>query len=427
MDAFFARDLHSIYMRIRLFLTAFLFCTACLVSQNATTSLKPGDACPSIVANTSGKSIQSFVFPNAGKITLLHFWSSTDPTSVKDFYRLSLINKKYADEDYKLGNGFDMILIALQSDKDAWMADIAKYNLKDVKNGICLKGLNDFYVKNFKLSGTPVSLLIDEAGKILAVNPGIDNVIDVLNEKRDYAGDDKPATKISGQLLIDKGMHMPLANEKVYLINDRKDTVQTTITNANGKFSLAENNLDGMTLNVHKTEKIGKDENLLLANERGIIISTFAKGANEFEYKLLDLELSFLKPIVEPEVKLKSLIRDLYFSENLYEGGGYTLSDKSKARLDALLVKFKAYPGATVEIISHSDCRGSSESNQHLSLKRSLAVANYFISKGIAANKIKSIGRGEEEPLNHCVDGVPCSEKELAENRRTEFRFYKSE
>lgn len=398
-----------------------------LFSQTATTGLAVGQSCPSIVANTSDNSIQSFVFPNAGKLTMLHFWSSSNPESVKDFYRFSVINHKYASEEYKSGNGFDMILIALQSDQKAWMADLKKYNLLDAKNGICLKGLDDFYVKNFKLSGTPATLLVDEQGKIIAVNPDANTIIRILNDKRDYAGDEKPVTKVSGQILVGKGTIAPLVNEKIYVINDRKDTVQTTSTNGNGKFTLSNENMEGITLNIHKSSKISEHDDVLLANERGVVVAGFTKGANEFEYRLLELEMSFLKPIAEPEVKVKSFIKDLYFSENLYEDGGSALSQKSKTKLDALLVKLKNYPGATVEIISHSDCRGSSESNQTLSLRRSESVAHYFISKGIANNKIKAIGKGEEEPLNHCVDGVPCTEKELAQNRRTEFRFYKSE
>jgi outer membrane protein OmpA-like peptidoglycan-associated protein len=410
-----------------LFFTLSLFFGLALKSQDNPVALMAGDVCPSLVVNTAENSIQSFIFPHSKKITLIHFWSSSNPQSMKDFYRFSLIYKKYANEEYKSGDGFDMILVALQSDRKAWMSDIEKYNLKDVSNGICLKGFNDFYVKYFKLTETPTSFLVDENGKIIFVNPDVSSLVNFLDERRDYMSDNKSVTKIDGKILFGNGSFAPLANEKIYLINDKKDTVKVTSTNENGKFSLSDPNMQGMTLNIHKSEKIGEDDQVLLANEKGVVISTFKKGSNEFEYKLLELELSFLKPITESEVKLKSFIKDLYFSENLYEDGGFTLSAKAKGKLDALLLKFKNYPGATVEIISHSDCRGSSVSNAALSLKRSSSIANYFVTKGISRDKIRAIGKGEEQPLNHCVDGVTCTEKELAENRRTEFRFYKSD
>jgi outer membrane protein OmpA-like peptidoglycan-associated protein len=410
-----------------LFFTLSLFFVLISKSQDSSAALKAGDTCPSLVVNTAENSIQSFIFPHSKKITLIHFWSSTNPESMKDFYRFSLIYKKYGNEEYKSGDGFDMILVALQSDKKAWISDIEKYNLKDVNNGICLKGFNDFYIKYFKLTETPTSLLVDENGKIIAVNPDVTSLVNYLDERRDYVGDNKAVTKIDGKIFFGNGSIAPLANEKIYLINDKKDTVQVTSTNENGKFSLNNPNIEGLTINIHKSSKIGEDDNVLLATEKGTVVSAFKKMTNEFEYKLLDLEVSFLKPIAEPEVKLKSAIKDLNFSENLYEDGGFALSAKSKSRLDGLLLKLKNYPGATVEIISHSDCRGNSDANAALSLKRSTSIANYFASKGIAREKIKAIGKGEEEPVNRCVDGVACSEAELAENRRTEFRFYKSE
>lgn len=414
-------------MKTSLFTLTLLLFTFYLKSQDTSTGLKVGDDCPSLVINTSESSIQSFTFPHNNKITLVHFWSSSTPKSYKDFYKLSLIYKKYSNEAYKTADGFDMILVALQSDRAAWQQDIKKYNIQDVNNGICLKGFNDFYIKYFKLTQTPATLLVDETGKIVAVNPDINTLINYLDDKRNSVNDNKPITKISGKILVGNVTTTPLVNEKIYLINSKQDTVQTTMTNETGKFTLSDPNITGLTLNIHKNEKMKEDDNLLLANERGGVVSLFDKGENEFEYKLLEVELSFLKPISEPEVKLKSFIKDLYFSENLYEDGGFTLSDKSKSKLDALLVKLKGYPNATVEIISHSDCRGSSESNQALSLKRSTSVANYFMSKGVVKSRIKAIGKGEDEPLNNCVDGVPCNEKELAVNRRTEFRFYQSE
>ena len=414
-------------MKILLFTITLSLFAFSLKSQDVSTGLKVGDVCPSLVINTSESSIQSFTFPHNNKITLVHFWSSSTPKSYKDFYKLSLIYKKYSTEGYKTSDGFDMIFVALQSDKVAWQQDIKKYNVQDINNGICLKGFNDFYIKYFKLTQTPATLLVDETGKIIAVNPDINAIINYLDDRRNYVTDTKSITKISGKILVSNTTTTPLVNEKIYLINSKQDTVQTTTTNETGKFTLSDPNITGLTLNIHKNEKMKEDDNLLLANERGGVVSLFDKGVNEFEYKLLEVELSFLKPVSEPEVKLKSFIKDLYFSENLYEDGGFVLSAKSKSKLDALLVKLKGYPNATVEIISHSDCRGSSESNQALSLKRSTSVANYFMSKGVAKSRIKAIGKGEEEPLNNCVDGVTCTEKELAINRRTEFRFYQSE
>lgn len=47
----------------------------------------------------------------------------------------------------------------------------------------------------------------------------------------------------------------------------------------------------------------------------------------------------------------------------------------------------------------HTDSIGSDRYNQRLSEKRATAVKNYLISKGIPANKLFSIGKGEKEPV----------------------------
>ena len=44
-------------------------------------------------------------------------------------------------------------------------------------------------------------------------------------------------------------------------------------------------------------------------------------------------------------------------------------------------------------------------------------------SKGIEADRLTAKGYGESTPVNHCVDGVNCTEEEHQANRRTEFKI----
>jgi len=47
---------------------------------------------------------------------------------------------------------------------------------------------------------------------------------------------------------------------------------------------------------------------------------------------------------------------------------------------------------------------------------------DYLVKKGIAANRITGVkGRGEELPINQCINEVKCTEEEHQANRRTEF------
>ncbi len=101
--------------------------------------------------------------------------------------------------------------------------------------------------------------------------------------------------------------------------------------------------------------------------------------------------------------------------------GSAVLTPQAKAEIDAKLIPVMA-EGVSVEIASHTDSRGSKESNRLLSERRAQAVTNYLISKGINASRITSNGYGESRLLNRCSDGVSCTERDHRVNRRTQFR-----
>jgi len=101
--------------------------------------------------------------------------------------------------------------------------------------------------------------------------------------------------------------------------------------------------------------------------------------------------------------------------------GSATLTPQAKAEIDAKLLPVMA-EGVSVEIASHTDSRGSKESNRLLSERRAQAVTNYLITKGINTSRITSNGYGESRLLNRCADGVSCTERDHRANRRTQFR-----
>jgi len=80
-------------------------------------------------------------------------------------------------------------------------------------------------------------------------------------------------------------------------------------------------------------------------------------------------------------------------------------------------------PGTKMEIASHTDSRGSKASNKALSERRAQSVVSYLISKGINSSLLVANGYGETRLKNRCSDGVSCTERQHAANRRTEFRL----
>lgn len=79
----------------------------------------------------------------------------------------------------------------------------------------------------------------------------------------------------------------------------------------------------------------------------------------------------------------------------------------------------------TIELISHTDSRGTSEFNMEPSQKRATTAVDYIIAKGIDKKRLAAKGKGESQLTNRCKDGVDCSEEEHAQNRRTEFKVKK--
>lgn len=104
--------------------------------------------------------------------------------------------------------------------------------------------------------------------------------------------------------------------------------------------------------------------------------------------------------------------------------GSAALTSEAKRIIDTRLMPVLAQnPGVKLEIASHTDARGTASSNQDLSDRRAQAVAEYLISKGINSSLLVANGYGEQRLKNRCADGVSCTEREHAANRRTEFRL----
>ena len=105
----------------------------------------------------------------------------------------------------------------------------------------------------------------------------------------------------------------------------------------------------------------------------------------------------------------------------LYDFNKATLSKIGKAELDTLVMFLKENKSVKVDISSHTDARGSDEYNMKLSAARSSSCMTYIVSKGITRDRLEVKNYGETKLLNHCDDGIECSEELHQVNRRTEF------
>lgn len=99
------------------------------------------------------------------------------------------------------------------------------------------------------------------------------------------------------------------------------------------------------------------------------------------------------------------------------------LTNEAKSQLSLLATILKANEHSALEVISHTDSRGSVEHNKLLSQNRAQAVADYLMKLGVPRYRISTSGMGEEEPLIECDEMKACTEADHSLNRRTEIRI----
>jgi outer membrane protein OmpA-like peptidoglycan-associated protein len=189
-----------------------------------------------------------------------------------------------------------------------------------------------------------------------------------------------------------------------------------TFTDFNGKSTLKTNKKNTYLVNVAKEGYYSRQVRYKSDEVKNTIVVMLEQGT------LTNA------PTTEPsntDILNSNLGNDVVFVlKNVY----YNYNDAS-IRPDAhrdlkiLFAAMKKYPDMTIELSSHTDCRGSDGYNVDLSQRRANSATNYLTSRGISPDRIKSVGFGEQKLVNNCMDGEPCSEAEHQRNRRTEVRI----
>lgn len=101
-----------------------------------------------------------------------------------------------------------------------------------------------------------------------------------------------------------------------------------------------------------------------------------------------------------------------------FESGNDKLKESSYGSLNGIIMLLKEVPMLKANISGYTDSNGSLEDNKTLSQKRADAVKAYFISQGVSADRINSVGYGESNPITS-----NDTEEGKAQNRRVEIEI----
>jgi peptidoglycan-associated lipoprotein len=141
---------------------------------------------------------------------------------------------------------------------------------------------------------------------------------------------------------------------------------------------------------------------------------------------------------------------ELSNSDVFYDFAKWDLRPEAMVSLDQLIETLNDNPTVTIELMSHTDSRGSDEDNMELSQKRAQSVVDYLILKGIDPVRLSAKGYGESMPkviskrtseqysflregitlTESFINSLPTLEqREIAHqlNRRTEFRVLRTD
>lgn len=87
-------------------------------------------------------------------------------------------------------------------------------------------------------------------------------------------------------------------------------------------------------------------------------------------------------------------------SDYLFDFDSSTLKPGAYAEIDRVAGVLVQYPETMIRVEGHTDNKGSEQYNQRLSERRAEAVKGALLQRGVAPERIQTIGYGESQPIS---------------------------
>ncbi len=200
-------------------------------------------------------------------------------------------------------------------------------------------------------------------------------------------------------LVQDEKTGQIIPNSSVTVLDENKTVIYNLSTDSNGKINFE--------LECNKKYDI-------VSKKSGYENKVTPIESNKTETNKISVKLAPIEVIItEKEI----ILGTVYFELNKWE-----ITPQGAKELNKLVNVLIQNPNMEIFVKSHTDNRGSDNSNLILSEKRAQSTVNYIVSQGIESKRFNGKGYGETEPKINCIK---CTEKEHAENRRSEFLIVK--
>jgi peptidoglycan-associated lipoprotein len=222
---------------------------------------------------------------------------------------------------------------------------------------------------------------------------------------------------------LDKKTNQPLGDAAITLANKETGAVLKATTDSEGSFHFA---LDSLTAYGLEGQKA------LFKPEMGVAVTTKGLTESAVLHRDLYLEKIAVETVVnQPKAPVpangigparKLDLGNRFNAQNIYfDLGKADIRPDVAKELNKLIAMMKQNPSWKVDMSFHTDSRSDDNYNLKLSQRRAASTLAYFLSKGIDKKRLTAKGYGETRLINHCANGVNCTEAEHQANRRAEF------
>ncbi len=201
----------------------------------------------------------------------------------------------------------------------------------------------------------------------------------------------------------DKISNKVLVGTTVKVIDENNEEVLSTITDSEGKYTLALDCNQG---------------NFVRALTQGYVPSEEYLEKSDAKPKIIDFYLERDRITAGFGDDLSKLLQ---LSTIYFDFDKYNIRSDSEVEIEKVIAAMEKYPSLKIKVNSHTDSRGKDAYNLWLSQKRAESTVNYMILKGIDQSRLQDEGYGETKLVNTCSNGAKCSQAEHELNRRSEF------